>query len=190
MTITIPTTEPAEITAGLSATWRIYLADYLPEDGYVLNYYLLQNGHQIIISSSDDGDSHHLVEVTSVFSAGFKEGEYFFRKAIDLDGDDMFPIEIGQGRIKVNPNFITSTSGRDVRSHARITLDNIQATIRRGTLKGEKSYSINGRNIERFTWEELLKAEKTYIQYVKQEEKEDKIKNGLGNSDKIKVRFL
>ena len=189
MTITVPTTEPLEITAGLSSSWTVYLDNYKPEDGYILKYYLLKHGHQIVITGSDNGDSKHLIEITSAISTGYDAGDYQFRKTIDLDGDDMYPIEIGYGKIKVNPNFITSTSGRDVRSHARITLDNIQATIRRGTIKGEKSYSINGKNVERFTWDELIKAEAKYIQYVKQEEQAEKIKNGLGNSSKVMVRF-
>jgi len=188
LTITIPTIEPASITAGLSYTWTIDLPDYLPSDGNTLKYYLLKNGYQIIINASTNPDADNfIIEVTSLLSTGYNDGDYQFKLVVfDVDSNGT---EIRTGKMTINPNFITATSGKDIRTHSRITLDNIQATIRRGTLKGEKSYSIGGRNLERFSWEELLKAEAKYKQYVLQEEQADKLKNGLGNSSKIMVRF-
>lgn len=186
MTAVIPKIEPEKITAGLSSHWTISVPDYLPSDGYTLNYYLIKKNKQIVISGSDNGDDSFLFEVTALISTNYEAGEYSF-KLVAILGDDCW--EVRQGRITILPNYIASVNGVDYRSHNKITLENIQATIRRGTLKGEKSYSINGKNIERFTWDELLKAEAKYKQYVLQEELAERIKNGFGNSSKILVRF-
>lgn len=187
MTATIPEIEPSEITAGLSAHWTISAPNYLPSAGYALYYYLIKKNKQIVMSGSDNGDNSFLFEITALISTTYEAGEYSF-KLVAVLGDDCW--EIRQGRMVVLPNYIASVNGIDYRSHNKITLENIQATIRRGSIKGEKSYSINGKSVERYTWDELLKAEAKYKQYVLEEEKTERIKNGRGNSSKILARFV
>lgn len=186
MTVIIPEIEPSTITAGLSSHWTINTPDSLPADWYALNYYLIKNNAQIVITGADNGDGAFLFEVTSVISAAYLEGEYSF-KLVAILGDDKW--EIRSGKITVLPDFIASTTGKDTRSHNKIMLENIQATLRRGSVKGEKSYSINGKSVERFTLEELEKMESKYKQKVFEEEQAERRKNGLRSSSTILASF-
>ncbi len=73
-----------------------------------------------------------------------------------------------------------SLKAGDVRSQARIALDNINAMLSGQAKEGVRRYRINNRELERFTVAELLQLKSHFAAEVVREERRASGKNALG----------
>jgi len=73
-----------------------------------------------------------------------------------------------------------SMKAGDVRSQARIALDNINAMLSGQAKEGVRRYRINNRELERYTVDELLKLRSQFAADVVKEERRAKGLNSLG----------
>lgn len=183
MTAAIATTEPAKITAGDRIEWQKTLADY-PAGTWTLKYYFRNADGKIDITAGASG-TDHLVDVAAATSKGWEAGKYD-GQGIVSSGTDRFTV--WTGRIEVLPNFELAGS-YDGRSHARKTLEAIEAVIENRATLDQQEYTIGNRNLKRTPLEDLIKLRETYRGLVRAEEQGQAAANGQGSGGRIVMRL-
>jgi hypothetical protein len=197
MAASIPTSEPQQIAAGDTASWKISLADYPASGGWVLSYVMhrLGTGIKIVITASASSDDH-LVAVPAAETAQWQSGEYDWQAYATKDATAE-RYQVGQGRLLINVNFSAAEDGFDARTTARKTLDALDAAIlklsqaQETATKGSiTSWSAEGLSITRSSPEQLL-AELivTRDRYKTIVTREERLLTGRGRGRKILVRF-
>lgn len=181
----LPSNEPGVVTAGDLVEWRREdLTDY-PASTWSLTYRLLNAAGKIDITALAVGDYFKVSEAKSA-TAAWAPGAYQWQAYVTLSAERYM---VDQGRMVVQPNFATMSS-YDGRSHARRTLEAIEAVIERRATLDQKSYAINGRSLERTPIPDLLALRSQYLNMVKAEEAAERIANGLGSRyGKLQVRL-
>lgn len=178
----IPTLEPASLNAGDTAKWLKSLPDYLAGEGWALSYELVNAGQRITFNATAQGDDF-LVQVAATTTAAWAPGDYDWRSKVSRTGE---VFTVGSGRISVAPTFGTAV---DARSHARKTLDAIEATLEGRATSSTAEYEIAGRRLKHIPIPELLTLRDRYRQEVVAEDTAARIQAGLGNPGRIYVRF-
>lgn len=180
----VPTTEPSKLRAGDTATWTKTLADYPASAGWVLAYALVKSGTRITFTASASGDDH-LVSVAPATTSGWAAGDYQWTAKVSLGGA---VYTVASGAITIEADFSAAVSGLDARSHARTTLDAIEAWIE-GRDMGVAEYEIAGRRLKTIPITELLKLRDRYRRDVRSEDDAARAAAGLPSRNKILVRF-
>ena len=80
-------------------------------------------------------------------------------------------------------------SGYDNRSHVKKVLDALEATLENKASQDQLSYSIAGRSLSRLSPTELIQWRDRYREEYNREVQAERIAQGLGNSNKIRVRM-
>ena len=179
MTDTLTVT-PTTITAGNSVTWVITLDDY-PASVWTLSYVLLNSSAKVTITSSADGESHS-VSVAAATSAEYAAGEYRYT-ALVTDGTDRFTVETGSITILPDPAEQDTYDGR---TFAEICLENIEAVISGKATQDNMAYSIAGRSLSKYSWEELLSARNSFRSEVAVGKRKA---SGKSSGQRVLVRF-
>jgi len=187
MAAEIPTTEPGELIAGDTWQWRKSLPDYPANavPAWVLTYYLRSPEGEISIVASASG-ADHAVTVAKATTAGYKAGYYGWDAAVD-NGTERHAV--GHGAFPVKPDPTKTGSGFDPRSHARKTLEAIEAVIEKRATRDQEEYTIGGRSLKRTPIEELLVFKDRYVAEVAGEDAAAKIAAGLTNPRNVGIRF-
>jgi len=186
--ITIPTTEPAEITAGDTIRWTKSLSDY-PADTYALHYKLqpLSGGDSISIDATASG-TDHTIEVSAALSAAYTAGNYIWTSYVLDIATGLERTTIDSSQITIKPDPLTSTA--DLRSTVRKIYDAIEATILGEASSAQLKIIVDGDTLEKKSTADLLGLESRYRLLVKQEEQADAINKGLRTGKRIVTRFL
>lgn len=185
--IDIPETEPASITAGDTIKWKRHYGDYLPGDGWTLSYALVKDGQHISLTATDNGDGYHLVTIAKAASKAYQCGEYYWQSYVD-DGSERYQVD--SGTIEIKPNFEALKGGYDSRTHVQKTYEALKAVIEQKATQDQLNYTMpSGRSIGRMTWPDILKAYDKYKALYAQEQRAERIANGLGHNGKIFVRL-
>ncbi len=179
---TTSTTEPSSLIAGDTAKWQKSLADYPASAGWVLSYELVNAASRITFGSTALGDDH-LVTVPAATTAAWASGAYTWRARAAL-GAEVYTV--GGGQMQVQPAFAAEL---DASSHARRTLEAINAVLEGRASSATAEYSIAGRSLKYIPIDELLALQSSYERKVKSEETAAKLAAGLGNPGRIYVRF-
>jgi len=175
-------TEPTSITAGDSATWDRYIPNYLASSGWTAYYYLVNNDNNYEIESSAFGDTHR-VELLTADTQAFAAGRYRFQLKVKKDSQ---VITVSGGSIDILPDF--SGGPLDGRTESEAALEAIRATIAKKASKDQLSITVEGRTIQRMSFEDLIKAER-YLESVVAREKKMLEGRPVGGVQKINVRF-
>lgn len=183
MAAPIPTQEPATLLAGDTATWLRSLPDYPASDGWALAYVLINATDKIEISSTASGASHLVNESASV-TTDWVAGSYAWRAQASKAGQ---VFTVATGRIVVQADFAADTL--DTRSHARKTLDAVQAYLENPAHLGAASYEIAGRKLQRLSIPDLLVLRDRYQFEVAREEAAALVARGLPDKRRVLVRF-
>lgn len=186
MSTDIPSIEPETITAGDTVKWTKSLDCYKPEDSWVLTYYLVNTSIQVIITTSDNGDSTHLVNLAKATTAAYTVGTYDFKGFVD-NGTERY--EIFNSKMEILPDLVAATSGTDTRTHSKTMLDAIEANLENRASKEEEEYTIEGRSLKRLTFEALTEARDYYESRVLQEQAKEDRDAGKGNKKLVLTRF-
>jgi hypothetical protein len=186
--ITIPLTIPETIRIGDTVKFKRQHGDHLVDDSWVLTFYMVKDdgSKQLEWEATDNGDGYHLVTIAASGSPGTDDllvGSWLFLERASKSGD---AYTLSSGRIEVLPNLALAA---DLRSHAKKTLDALEATIEGRASSDQLSMSIGDRSISRMSMGELTSARDEYRAEVAREENAERIARGLGNTGKIRVRF-
>lgn len=177
---------PQQIFAGDSLAWTESLAGYSAADGWTLRYVLVSPSAQLSIVSAADG-SNHRVSVPATTTAGWGAGGYSWQAYVaHSDGSR---ITIGEGHVTVRPNLAAQGSGMDTRSHAKMVLDAIEATILNKGTKGQLSIEVSGIRLEQYKMDELLMLRDRYKSEYLNEVAAARLANGGAPRGRILVRF-
>lgn len=183
----ISTAIPTSFVRGDTVAWRVELADYPADDGWVLSYVLVKDGEHETVTASADG-SAHLVEIAAATSALYAAGLYAWQAYVTKAA---VRYTLGSGQLEVCINFADQTSGYDARTTNRKILEALEATLERRASKIQSSHSIDtpdgGRQISMLSHAELIAAIDRYRSLVRQEER---VANSeTGSRGRIHARF-
>lgn len=179
----IPTIEPTTANAGDTWRWTRTLADYPASAGWALSYTLINASAKITINASASGDNH-AVTVSAATSAGYAAGSYDWRARVSRAGE---VYTVGEGRITVRNAFGGSTF--DARSHARKTLEAIEAVIEGRASSATLEYTIAGRTMKHIPMADLLALRDKYRAEVLREDAAAAVAAGLPDRRRVHVRF-
>ncbi|MEN6410768.1 MAG: hypothetical protein ABFD44_13790 [Anaerolineaceae bacterium] len=179
MSIAIPTTEPAVITAGDTIQWQISNADYPADSGWTLKYALVSSLGVIAITSAAAG-SDHLVTISATTSGTYKAGDYRFQKYVEKGSTlEVERITLDSGTISIVAALSALTVATDTRSQNRRILDAINLAIEgrasRTDLEYELSTGGSTRKIKSLTVDQLLLARDRYTLAVWREQNPGKL---------------
>lgn len=135
--MTIPTIEPQSFTAGDTVQWTKSLKDYPASAGWAVTYAAINKNHKFTATSTADGDLHSITLAASA-TAAYTAGQYYWEGYATKDGQRF---TIGTGWFTVAPNIATENN-YDARSHARKTLEAIQAVIEGRASIDQQEYTI------------------------------------------------
>lgn len=157
--MTIPTTEPTQITAGDSLSWVRHLTDYPAGLGWVLHYVLMCAGkNPITIDGTASGDDHQ-VDLTAATTEGWAAASYRWT-AFLTNGTQR--VTLGSGAVDVLPDPTKVDASYDPRSENQKILDAITAVLAGELTNPLVKYRIQGREAERYSRMELLKLQTIY----------------------------
>ena len=184
-----PTTEPTTLIAGDRIGWKRtdLNSDYAVGD-YALSYSARLEGAgstEISITATESGDDY-IVEITQATSAAYTAGTYHWQAYITRSSDsERITIDSGPWEVKANRD----TASIDPRSHVKKVLEAIEAVLESRASKDQESYSIQGRSLARTPIPDLVVLRDKYRGEYVREKRAERIRNGLGHSGTIKVRF-
>lgn len=180
---------PKTLFAGDKIEWTESVSSYLPSDGWTYKYVIINNAEKIELSSTPSGDSHSFV-LEPADTADWTKGTYIAQGYVEHT-NGTYEI-IGRVTVQIKENLITANT-YDFRSHARKTLEAIEAAIERRASKEQLSISISSRGSSRqlqyMTMEELIKAKDYYQKLVSQEEANELIEQGKAPGGKVLLQF-
>jgi hypothetical protein len=182
---------PLQIRAGDSITWTESpttdnLGNEISPPDWALNCYF-NNGSSDLTVSATVRNGLWKFTISAVDSADLKVGYYYYMIRATKDDE---AITLASGRVEILPNIAEATKGFDGRSQARKDLEAVQAAMRSIVSGGAvKSYTIGGRSLTKMDMTDLIMLESRLKSEVVREERAQKIANGLGDPDTLKVRF-
>lgn len=157
-------------------------ADRPAADGYSVKYVLLGPAKIEITGSVVGGE--YRISASAVTTGAYTPGDYWASLVFEKTGE-VYTYKIG--KTKILPT-IASLSTYDGKSEDEKIYEAIQSVIKGIALKGAaKSYTINGRSLERMSLQDLIKAETHYARKIAMAPNADgsrKAKNGI-----IRARF-
>src|SRR5574341_1665495 len=180
--------QAAQIYVGDTLNFTTYVREYLPSDGWTLKFRLLPRsaGAAIAITTSQDATdtSLHRTQVTAATTAAWTSGEYSWHSYVEK-GAESYSVASGQITLRPNPR---TASTLDNRSVAKTALDNVRAVLSGKASSGVLSYSINGRALQNYSIEELLKLENKLVADVKREDLAEAMAAGQPSRRRVMVR--
>jgi len=182
-------TEPTTFIVGDRLAWkRTDLGtDYAPAS-YALQYSArLEDGGstEITITAGESG-SDYVIEVAAATTAVYTAGIYHWQAYIVRSADsERITVDSGTFEVKANRDAATT----DPRGHVKKVLDAIEAIIEKRSTKDQDSYSIQGRSLGRTPIADLILLRDRYRAEWVREQRAERIRNGLGHSGVVKVRF-
>lgn len=171
---------PDSITAGVAFAACAALSAY-PAPDWSLTLFL--RGPAVIdLDSVDDGTAHDFAALAAV-TAAWAPGSYAYTIRATNGGD---VIEVESGRVQILPDLAAAGAGFDSRSHARKSLDAIEAVIEKRATLDQERYRINNRELYRTPIADLLRLRNEYRAEVRREERREKGRNTIRQ---IRVRM-
>lgn len=173
---------PQKITAGLTFKHIINLTAY-PASLWAVKAYL-RGPSRIDISAEKDGNLH-VINVSADVTKNYKSGYYGFSlRAVNNYGEVE---EIEAGSVEVITDLATVTGQVDTRSHAKKTLEALEAVIEgRATLDQER-YRLNNRELFRTPLDNLIKLRNQYRAEVSREIAKASGKSIFGKVVRVKL---
>ncbi len=172
---------PDKLTAGLTFDRLVTLTAY-PAPDWSLTV-LLRGPGSIDIDATADG-SQHLLHKTAAETGAMPPGLYRYSARV-TDGVDVVEVEAGTTSIEAD---LASVAGGDMRSHARIVLDNINAVIEKRATQDQQRYTINNRELWRTPIHDLLALKNQYQALVSAEDAKAKGSNIFGRQVRMRLR--
>jgi hypothetical protein len=175
---------PSEIHSKDSYEWSESISGY-PATDWTLKLFL--RGPSILdVTATADGVDY-LFSIPSTDTANLKPGQYAW-EAVVIQGVGVNRHRVGSGSLQVTVSLEQLSAGYESRSMARVTLENLEAIIKKRSTEGFESVVIAGRSVTKMKWTDILTAYSHFKELVRQEEQAEKIARGE-SARRILVRF-
>jgi hypothetical protein len=172
---------PSRLVAGESVSWKWSDSDF-PAPTWELTYTLVKSDTRIQIVASADG-ADHLVEIAKATTAAYTVGEYDWQAHV---GNGTERYKVGAGIIEIVTDFAEEATGYDARSHAKIVLDALEASIEGRASKTQLEQAVAGVQVKHMTLMEQVKLRDNYAARYRRELVAD---GKLKSRRQIKARF-
>lgn len=153
---------PNKIRAGDTLKFTESLTDY-PASVWTLAYTLINATDNIEFVAVPVGDDYS-VNIAHGITSNWNKGYYAYVARVS-NGTESYVVLYGDLEILAN----ATSANFEVRSHARIVLDNINAVLEDKATLEQASYSIDGRSLNSRSIDELLKIKEKYEYLVARE---------------------
>jgi hypothetical protein len=189
---TIPTTEPLEIIAGDTLSWKKTLLDYPASQGWTLKYRFINAVALFDIVSVASGDDQ-MVNVAAATTAAYPPGIYSWQSYVTNVAGERHTIQ--EGNISVQANWAAQVVGLETRSTAKQILDALEAawlvaSTKRAYVFEYRIGAGSSMRLMRFgTRQEWILEINYWRRMVAQEEAAAKIAAGQDSGRKLYVRF-
>jgi len=185
-----PRQEPENLVIGDRWVWRRDdIATVYSPDDYSLSYeFNIVDGSTSVnfTLSATEADSNYFIEIPSTTTTNYSAGNYHWFCYITRSSDSE-RLVLDEGYSKLIENYATTSS--DVRSHAKVVLDAIEAVIENRATIDQSSMSIAGRSLTRLTIDELLTLRDRYKAEHLRELRKSRVRNKQSSGAEIRVRF-
>ena len=174
---------PSQIKAGTTFKFSLNLTAY-PASDWTIHVYL--RGANAIDMQSEPQGNMHIFNISALDTKEYKAGHYGYSlRAIHSESGEVDELEAGAVEIKTD--LATVSTSQDLRSHARKTLDAIEATIEGRASLDQERYRINNRELYRTPLETLKKLRDQYRAEVSREEAKLSGKSMFGKSLRVRL---
>lgn len=184
-----PTRIPDQLRAGDTLKWSFGHNDYLPGDSWVLTTEFVNSAgtvdEQVAAITDPDDATRFLSTVAVATTAAWAAGDVYWISYVTKSGERF---TLCDGTLEVSSDLAVVAS-HDARSHVKKTLDAIEATIEGTASKTQASYSIEGRSLSRWSFDELVMLRDKYRAKYKRELNAARAKKGLPRRDRAHIRF-
>ena len=183
--------EPSTLVLGDYWAWRRDdLASDYPVGSYALTYEFHEDSggggnHKFTLTATEADDTYY-IEAASSSTTSYTIGDYIWEAYITKSSDSN-RIIVDSGRTTITENLANTNA--DLRSHAKIVLDAIEAVIENRASMDQSSMSIAGRSLSRMSIDELLTFRDRYKAEYLKEIKLARIRNKQGSGNTVKVNF-
>ena len=178
---------PSEFVQGDEFTFRFADSGLYPvADGWTINLSLRGGGTAIDVASTVDGD--YLLHATPAVTALWAAGKYIAQLYALLAASHK-RTTIWEVYVRVTPDLSTTDAATDLRSHARRTLDAIEATIEGRAGNDILDSQIDNTTFRRLAPDQLLRLHSYYVAKVRSEEAKARALAGLATGRNILARF-
>lgn len=184
-----PEGEPTEIVVGDFIQWKKEnIAQDYPTATHSAEYVarITGGGSNEIKLAATETNGYYLFTVDSTTSADFAVGRYHWQLEITQTSSGN-RLVVERGEFEAIPDLDVNQS--DPRSHAEKMLAKIESILEGKADRDVSSYSIAGRSLNTYTFEELTTFRDYYRREVTKHRREELIKRGKASSNTIKVRF-
>lgn len=156
---TPPTSLPAQLYAGDTATWSRSFGDYSSADGWTLKYTIIgSTGTPYSFTAAAQADGSFLVTVDASATADWSPGRYRITEYVESGGQRF---TLNNAPITIIAQLAGATGGVDMRSHARKMLDAIEAYLEART-PTTMMIIIDGKRLEHYPLPEILAMRDKY----------------------------
>ena len=179
--------ELGNLIVGDSLDRTVSVPGYSAADGWTLHYRLVSrvSGTPIALSSTADGDDH-VVTATATAAALWTAGEYSW--AAWVAHTDGRSLTLLSGSLTLLPNPRTASAPLDLRSAARIALEQAKAALAAWS-PTMRSYTIGSRSMTFSSTAEILPVISYWKIEVQREERAARLAAGLPDPRKTFVRL-
>ena len=184
-----PEGEPTEIVVGDFIQWKKErIAQDYPTATHSAEYVarITGGGSNEIKLAATESNGYYLFTADSDTSADFAVGRYHWQLEITQTSSGN-RLVVERGEFEAIPDLDVNQS--DPRSHAEKMLVKIESILAGKADRDVSSYSIAGRSLNTYTFEELTTFRDYYRREVTKHRREELIKRGKASSNTIKVRF-
>jgi hypothetical protein len=177
---------PVSFVAGTTVQYERTFSDY-PADVWTYTLHLV--GVDVLDKDGVADGLNFVVELTAEETAELGPGSYKYVEQV-VHGDGRV-FEVGRGQLEVLSDIAAVVAGGDYRTHARKTLDAIEAVLENRATVDQQQFQIAGRMLTRFPVMDLLILRDRYRTEVRDEEAAERVNKGLGtNPRRVRVRFI
>ena len=151
-----------ELAVGETSTWTLTVPDYSGADSWAISIYF-RGPAEIDLAGVVDGDGFDFTVSSSTFA---RIGGYVW-EAIATKSTER--VRVAQGRMRIVADMAAATELGDQTTHAERMLAALTAVLESTATKGQRSYTIDGRSLERMSLEELRRNRDLYARRVELE---------------------
>jgi hypothetical protein len=186
---------PSTLRAGDTIEWDETVSDYPATDDWTLAFVLTKYGASLITITASSSGADYAISVLPAVSRLWAAGTYSWQAYVYKDDGatptpaitEKYTLESGQ--VEILPDITQATSTSDLRSHAKKTLEAIEALLEGKATADVLSYSIGGRSLSKMSPEELIKWRSFYKTEYERELEAEGIARGLDSPRRVGVRF-
>lgn len=184
--MTTPEQVPTELVVGDTWEWSRDLADYSAAD-YTAKWYFENQDQAVSVTASASGASF-AASVPASTTSTYKAGRLHWRLVLTaISGGARKSVETGWVDFLPDP----AVSGRvDHRSHARRTLEAIEAVLEGRASVDQMAVTLNGRSLSRTPLAELTAFHDRYRRLVRDEEQQEALAAGQASRRRILTRMV